>query len=53
MNAVRHSAMTCLHHWLKPSVYPRGMLNIYSVHLQLRQQYSPTLILAKKSFYTQ
>ena len=29
INAVRQIAATCLHHWLNPSVYPRGTLNIY------------------------
>ena len=28
MIADRHKPMICLHHWIKPSVYPRGTLNI-------------------------
>lgn len=47
--AVRQMAITCLHHWLKPSVYPRGTLNIYSDPTAIWiSRIPPRLILAKK-----
>ena len=54
MNAVRHSAAICLHHWLKPSAYPLGTENIYSSPTAIWiSRIPPRLMLAKNTLITQ